>query len=166
MLYNLADFPSTEITKLSDGSIIISRYETECSKTMEYQVIEEDYPRCRTEKVRSCTGDSEELTNTVNPQCRYVEVRRCKIAQRTVRKARPRHQCRRVPRKQCVKMPCYDKSSEECRETIRLEVREVPEEKCELLPKVVCQEGECRRKLRTECRCEDEQKGAALTVLP
>ena len=155
MPYLPAGFPSNEITKESDYSII-SRYETECSKKMEYQVIEEDYPKCRTEKVRSCKGGEEtELTNIVDSQCRYVEVRRCKIVKRRSRKARPRHQCRRVPRKQCVKMPCYDTASEECRVTIRLEAREVPEEKCQLLPQRVCQEGECRRKLRTECRCQD-----------
>ena len=123
---------------------------------MEYQIIQEDYPEGRTEKVRSCEGTETdtELSNLVGPQCRYVGVRRCKIVKRSLKKAHPRHQCRRVPRKECVKMPCYEERREECRVTIRLEARKVPEEKCELVPRRICQEGECRRRLRRECECE------------
>ena len=147
----LPTFPSNEIMT---ESITISRYETECSKTIEYQVIEEDFPDCRTEKVRSCRGDTErDASNLVSPQCRYVGVRRCKIVKRSRKKARPRHQCRRVPRKECVKVPCYQR--EECRVTIRLEAKELPEEKCQLLPQRICQEGECRRRLSTQCDCQE-----------
>ena len=125
---------------------------------MEYRVIQEDYPDCRTEKVRTCKGGTEQETeaaNLVEPQCRYVGVRRCKIVKRSLKKAQPRHQCKRVPRKECVKMPCYEETREECRVTIRLEAKRVPDEKCELLPQRVCQEGECRRRLRTDCECEE-----------
>ena len=131
----------------------ICRFETECSRTMEYQVIEEDYPECRTEQVLSCREETD--TNLVTPSCRYVGVRRCQIVKKSRRKARPRHQCRRVPRKECVRLPCKEQRSEECRVTVSLRLREKPEETCHLQPSRVCQLGECRRKLKRDCHCEE-----------
>ena len=132
----------------------ICRFETECSKRLEYQVIEEDYPECKTEKVLSCGDETE--TNLVTPRCRYVGVRRCQIVKRRVRKARPRHQCRRVPRKECVRLPCKEERSEDqCRFTVSLRLRETPEETCHLRPSRVCQLGECRTKLKRDCQCQD-----------
>ena len=133
--------------------IMISRFETECSRRLEYQVIEEDYPECRTEKVESCREATE--TNLVGPRCRQVSVRRCQIVQRSVRKARPRHQCRRVPRKECARLPCREERRDQCRVTIRLKLSQRPEETCHLRPSRVCQQGECRRTLRRDCHCQD-----------
>ena len=123
---------------------------------MEYQVIEEDHPECKTEKVLSCGEEREETeTNLVSPSCRYIGVRRCQIVKRRLRKARPRHQCRRVPRKECVRLPCKEERSEQCRVTLRLKLRETPEEICKLRPRTVCQQGECRSKLMRDCQCQE-----------
>ena len=132
---------------------MICRFETECSRTVEYQVIEEDHPECETEKVLSCRDPTE--TNLVGPRCRQVGVRRCRIVRRSVRKARPRHHCRRVPRKECARLPCTLERREQCRVTISLKLSQKPEETCHLQPSRLCQQGECRRKLRRDCQCQD-----------
>ena len=78
---------------------------------MEYKEIEEDYPECKMENVEKCSErerqeDSDWFSNFVIPRpyrhCSTVQVMRCNIIKRKRRKAQPRHQCRRVPRKACV----------------------------------------------------------------
>ena len=150
------------MTKHFDGflCVIVSRFETECSNTMEYKTIEEDYPECKREKVEKCSEQERqdmEFSNFVitrpRQRCSTVEVMRCKIVKRTRRKARPRHQCKRVPRKACVKYPCDEEAEDQCRVSVKLEREERPEEECSLSPRRVCHQGECRPRLRRTCRC-------------
>ena len=90
------------------------RYQTRCHTKMVYHEMEEDYPKCQVEVVKSCT-ESEERENQVDPDkdCREVEVKRCRIAKRKVRKAQPDTSCERVPRKTCVKHQC-ESAKEKC----------------------------------------------------
>jgi hypothetical protein len=82
---------------------------------MIYQVMEEDYPECRVEVVRSCpTHTSHEYNNLVDPEeeCREVAVMRCHIGKRKVRHGRPHSSCSRIPSKFCVKRKCEKKQEE------------------------------------------------------
>merc|ERR1719419_1792990 len=79
-------------------------HRTECRSSMEYRLVKEDYPSCTREKVHSCSvpqegeGDGE--------SCRQVEVIRCHIEKREVKKARPVTKCQRVPVRLCAKLAC------------------------------------------------------------
>ena len=122
---------------------------------MMYQDIEEDYPECKVEMIQSCT-ESEERDNLVDPDedCGEVEVTRCRIAKRKLRKAQPDTRCKRVPRKMCVKQKC-ETAEEKCEETVRMVKELQPHESCTITPRRVCQEGErsaCRTAVRRVCR--------------
>ena len=79
-------------------------------------MLEEDYPRCKVEVVRD------------------VEVMRCHIDKRKVRRAKPKTSCSRLPRKLCVKKACKEEK-ERCHLVVKM-VREVrPEEKCKIRKK-------------------------------
>ena len=143
------------------------RFETYCLNIMEYKTIEEDYPECKMEKVEKCfepNGKTIESSNFVIPiphprkRCSTVDVMRCNIVKRTQRKVQPKHQCKRVPRKACVKYPC-DESKEQCRVTVKLEREQRPEEECKLTPRRVCHQGECRPRLRRTCWCAGAEPG-------
>ena len=71
---------------------------------MVFHDIEEDYPKCEVEMIKSC-AESKEIDNLVDPDedCGEVEVTRCRIARRRVRKAKPATWCGRVPNKTCNK---------------------------------------------------------------
>ena len=135
---------------------------------MEYKEIEEDYPECKMENVEKCSErereeDSDLFSNFVIPtprrHCSTVPVMRCSIIKRKRRKAKPRHQCRRVPRKACVSYPCESEAREQCRVSVRLEREQRPEEECHLAPRRVCHQGECRPRLRRDCWCEGARPG-------
>ena len=121
---------------------------------MVYQVIEEDYPRCKVEVVRSCPTDaSSEQENQIvpNKECREVEVKRCSIMKRKVRHGRPESSCSRLPSKLCVKKKCK-KEEKKCYLVVKM-VREVrPEEECKIRHKKMCKvtENGCMTRVRTE----------------
>merc|ERR1712029_305757 len=63
------------------------------------------HPECRTEQVQSCPDDNrEEITNFVNVdrKCVKVDVTRCNIVKKTLRKAKPVHQCKRDPKNRVI----------------------------------------------------------------
>ena len=91
------------------------KFETKCYNQKIYRELTEDYPECRTEKVRKC----DDSRSRVTPRCQTVEVNRCKIAQRTVRKAIPQTKCARVPVKMCTKVPC-PKTAQKCYKVTQL----------------------------------------------
>ena len=131
----------------------------------------EDHPECRTEQVERCPdGDREELTNFVNVdrKCVKVDVTRCDIVKKTLRKAKAVHQCKRVPKKACIKYPCDESETQECRVTVKMHREERPEESCHLSPRRICQQQSgtsCTRwKLRRTCRCETQEKSANTNV--
>ena len=86
-----------------------THYRTSCGTRMEYHDMEEDYPKCRRERVNTCTEEEQEKENEQKEgkkRCREVEAMRCSIEKRTVRKAKPVSSCRRVPFNMCAKKKC------------------------------------------------------------
>ena len=124
---------------------------------MIYQDMEEDYPQCKVEVVRSCSSiTSDEYTNLVDPneECREVEVMRCHIGKRKVRRGRPHSSCSRLPSKLCAKRRC-EQEEKKCYLMVKM-VKEVrPEEECQVRKKRICQkseESDCRTRVRRVCR--------------
>ena len=122
---------------------------------MVFHDIEEDYPKCEVEMIKSC-AESKEIDNLVDPDedCGEVEVTRCRIARRRVRKAQPDTQCERVPSKTCVKHKC-EPVKEICEGTLEMVKEFQPQESCTFTPRRVCEEGEvsaCRTAVRRVCR--------------
>ena len=122
---------------------------------MVFQDIEEDYPKCQVEMIKSC-AESKEIDNLVDPDedCGEVEVTRCRIARRRVRKAQPDTQCERVPSKTCVKHKC-EPAKNICEGTREMVKEFQPQESCTFTPRRVCEEGEgsaCRTAVRRVCR--------------
>ena len=140
----------------SNNSVhLYCRYQTRCHTKMVYHEMEEDYPKCQVEVVKSCR-ESEERGNKVDPtrDCKEVKVTRCRIARRKVRKAQPDTRCERVPRKTCVKRKCVS-GKEKFEETVKMVKEFQPQESCTFTPRRVCQEGEdsaCRPAVRRVCR--------------
>lgn len=149
-----------------DGSETICniRYETECGYRIEYQEVTEDHPECRTEKVEKCFDDEKNLFSNFirrRKRCFNVDVRKCSIVKKTLRKAKPVHQCKRVPRRECSTRPCSRTQSNNCREYVRLMREERPREECRLRETRICERpGVCRRTLRTSCDCHDDDDDA------
>ena len=89
-----------------------THYRTSCGTRMEYHDMEEDYPKCRRERVNTCTEQEQQEEQKQEEQekggkrCREVEAMRCSIEKRTVRKAKPVSSCRRIPTKMCAKKKC------------------------------------------------------------
>ena len=95
-----------------------THYRTSCGTRMEYHDMEEDYPKCRRERVNTCTEEEQEEEQEEQEEqekqeekkegkrCREVEAMRCSIEKRTVRKAKPVSSCRRIPTKMCAKKKC------------------------------------------------------------
>ena len=135
---------------------VVCRYRTKCSTIMVIKEVEEDYPDCKVEMVKSCS-------NSVNPgeACPKVEVKRCRIVKRIVRKAQPDTRCTRVPSKTCVKKKCQV-GKEKCEEGVRVLEEFQPEESCTFLPRRVCQRG-CRSIVKRVC--EEIQGGVIKTRL-
>ena len=122
---------------------------------MVYQVIEEDYPKCKVEVVRSCPTNTSTSgqDNLIDPkeECREVEVMRCSIMKRKVRRGRPQSSCSRLPSKLCVKKKCKEEQ-EKCYLVVKM-VREVrPEEECQIRQKIICKtpENGCMTRVRSE----------------
>ena len=133
------------------------RYQTRCFSKMIYHDIEEDYPQCKVEVVRSCPSlTSDEYTNLVDPreECSEVEVMRCQILKRKVRHGRPHSSCSRLPSKLCAKSRC-EQEQKKCYLVVKM-VKEVrPEEECQVRKKRICQkseESDCSRRVRRVCR--------------
>ena len=140
----------------------IFRYETECGYHIEYKEVEEDHPECRTEQVEKCTDNFQHPNFILPPQkkCHKVDVRRCQIVKKIIKKAKPIHQCKRVPRKQCSKLPCFkDIQNTKCWTTIKMEKQVKPIEECEMVVKRICETGGvCRKKLRTDCKWQTDKE--------
>ena len=83
-----------------------THYRTSCGTRMEYHDMEEDYPKCRRERVNTCTKEEQQEEEKDGKRCREVEAMRCSIEKRTVRKAKPVSSCRRIPTKMCAKKKC------------------------------------------------------------
>jgi len=134
-------------------------YRTTCSSRLEYQQVEEDFPECRREKVSSCqdkvdTEDDSERNNLVSPSssnCRQVEVTRCQIQRRTVRKAKPVTRCQRLPTSLCAKRKCKQESTQ-CIRRVKMYREQRPEETCTLRPRRMCKGAGCRTVVRKLCR--------------
>ena len=141
---------------------VVCRYSTRCSTSMVVREVEEDYPDCRVEMTRSCkdSGGKDDLLNAVEA-CPQVEVKRCRIVKRKVRKAQPDTRCARVPSKTCVKKKCQ-LVKEKCEERVRVLAEFQPEESCTFLPRRVCQGG-CRKIVWRVC--EEVQGGIVKTTL-
>ena len=127
--------------KSSSFILIIFSYHTRCSSKMIYQDMEEDYPQCKVELARSC------------PNCRQLEVMRCHIMKRKVRRGKPQSYCSRLPSKLCVRRKC-EEEEKKCYLTIKM-VKEVrPEEKCKFRQKNRCQgeDAGCRTIVKRVCK--------------
>ena len=135
------------------------KFRSKCSTSLVYRVIEEDFPNCRTETVKSCR-ETLNTENLVEPEdnCDTVEVNRCQIAKRKVRRAQPNTVCKRLPYKECLKENC-GRQQEACRKITRL-VRELqPEENCKFTPRKMCrsdQNSSCTGKVSRVCRKVEE----------
>ena len=105
----------------------------------------EDQPVCRTEKMDSCSAN---VTD-----CKQVDVNRCHIEERTVRRARPQTRCERIPSTLCARQECKE-GRVECSDEVVTGVEQVPVENCQLIPQEVCQQvgGGCRSIVRRICR--------------
>ena len=119
---------------------------------MVYQDMEEDFPHCHMETTKSCTNSTnKDVLSNPEEDCSNVEVRRCRIAKRKVRKAQPETRCERVPVKTCAVQKC-EKDGEKCEERVGVLREWQPEEVCELVPRRVCQEGsDCTSSVRRVC---------------
>lgn len=130
-------------------------YRTTCSSHLQYQEVEEDVPECRREKVQSCPDMEEEESERENmvtgAGCRMVDVTRCRIQKKTVKKARPVTKCQRLPTNMCAKRNCK-KDTNSCHRTITMTREERPEERCTIRPRRICKGGGCRKVLRKLCR--------------
>jgi len=141
-----------------------TRYRTACGTRMEYHDMEEDYPKCRRERVNTCTEEQQEEEEEVN-NCREVEAMRCSIEKRTVRKAKPVSSCRRIPTKMCAKKKCK-KVPRKCYETVKMSREERPKERCSLKPRRICRGGGCRMVKKQECRASPSGRRRMMTICP
>ena len=126
---------------------------------MVYHIIEEDVPKCKVETVKSCPTNITMVSNSLT-KCKEVEVMRCHIEKRKVRRGRPQSSCSRLPSKLCVKKICMEEEKEKCYQVVKM-VREMrPEEKCKIRHEMKCNKG--RSKSRTseisDTRCEDHSQ--------
>ena len=97
-------------------------------------------------------------------ECREVEVMRCHIVKRKVRRGRPQSSCSRLPIKFCVKRRCEKEPEKKCYQVVKM-VKEVrPEEECQVREKRICQKSE-ESDCRTRVRKVGRQAGLALQRL-
>merc|ERR1712034_146929 len=91
-----------------------TKYQTRCSSIMVYKEQEEDFPKCRVEKVKTCKEEQKEdrflewknMVENTQPlvkkkQCSQVGVLRCTMSRRITKRAKPQTRCKRVPRSFC-----------------------------------------------------------------
>jgi len=133
------------------------RYHTRCHSKMVYQVIEEDVPKCKVETVKSCPTNTTIVTSNLT-KCREVEVMRCQIVKRKVRRGRPQSSCSRLPSKLCVKKICQEEEKEEeerCYLVVKMVKQLRPEEECKIEEKKKCDKG-LRRKVKKTLRGSGE----------
>ena len=138
---------------------------------MIYKDIEEDYPKCKVELVSSChTNTNNKATSLVEPmkKCRKVEVMRCQIATRKVRRGQQQSLCSRVPSLLCARKMCPTKQLK-CYPAVKMVRQLRPEEFCHLTQRIVCQmaggDG-CRTRGRRICRTADKSSGNSEYSLP
>jgi len=114
----------------------------------------EDNPVCRTEKISSYAGNS--------TSSRQVEVNRCEIKRRTVRRAKPETSCKRIPSRLCAWQQCKE-GRVECADEVLNGVEQVPVETCQLVPQEDCQQvgGICRTLVRRICKRPGRRKAAS-----
>ena len=120
---------------------------------MVYQVIEEDVPKCKVETVKSCPTNITIVTSDLT-KCREVEVMRCHIVKRKVRRGRPQSSCSRLPSKLCVKKICQEEE-ERCYLVVKMVKQLRPEEECKIEEKKKCDKG-LRRKVKKTVRGSGE----------
>ena len=123
---------------------------------MVYQVVEEHVPKCKVEVVRSCSTNNTKGTSNLI-KCREVEVMRCHIVKRKVRRGRPQSSCSRLPSKLCVKKICQDEKEEEerCYLVVKMVKQMRPEEECKIDEKKKCDKG-WKRKVKKTVRGSGE----------
>ena len=95
------------------------RYHTECVTLTKHHYVEEDYPKCHMEFV----GISR------------VQVVKCEVAKRRVRKSRPHHTCRRVGSRVCQQKKCQKEQqlmNKKCFKVQRVVWEQKPVERCNL----------------------------------
>ena len=121
---------------------------------MVYREVEEDYPKCEIEMVKYCneTFNIEHNDSNTNDKCRDVQVRRCQIVKRKVKKSQPNTRCERVPIKRCVTTKC-EATQTQCEQSVKL-VRDLqPQEMCSFTPRREClKDKECRTVKNKVCR--------------
>jgi len=147
-----------------------THYRTSCGTRMEYHDMEEDYPKCRRERVNTCTEEEqqeeqEKEEKEGKERCREVEAMRCSIEKRTVRKAKPVSSCRRVPFNMCAKKKCK-KVPRKCYETVKMSREQRPKERCKLKPRRVCRGQGCRMVTKQECRVSPSGTKRMMTICP
>ena len=120
---------------------------------MVYQVIEEDVPKCKVERVMSCPSNTTMVTSNLT-KCREVEVMRCHIVKKKVRRGRPQSSCARLPSKLCVKMACKEEEKERCYLVVKMMREMKPEEECKIEQKKKCDNG-WRRSVRSKSRTSE-----------
>ena len=135
-----------------------SRYQARCHTKMVYQDMEEDYPNCRVETVKSCknAANRDDRENLLDPdeECVNVKVNKCYIAKRKVRKAQPNTQCERVPVRRCTTHKCTE-TPQKCEVTVKTVKEFQPQESCSFRPRRVCQKTggiDCRTEVTRVCR--------------
>ena len=120
---------------------------------MVYQVIEEDVPKCKVERVMSCPSNTTMVTSNLT-KCREMEVMRCHIVKKKVRRGRPRYSCSRLRSKLCVKMVCKEVEKEKCNMVVKMVQEMKPEEECKIEQKKKCDNG-WRRSVRSKARTSE-----------
>merc|ERR1712083_149082 len=87
-------------------------------------------------------------------KCKEVEVMRCHIVKKKVRRGKPQSSCSRLPSKLCVKKVCKEDEKEKCYQLVKM-VREMkPEEECKIEQKKKCDKG-WRRSVRSKSRTSE-----------
>jgi len=117
------------------------QYETKCYNKKIYREITEDFPECKTETVSTC--DENDLYSSRNSRrCQKIQVNKCKISQRTIRKAIPETKCRREPRKYCSYVKCKPSARpNRCVKSVKYDKELRPNEQCKFVDKMMCSEG-------------------------
>ena len=91
-------------------------------------------------------------------KCKVIQVNRCEIRKRTIRKMLPETRCKRYPVRRCIKVPCdlreEKRTAKDCQEMIVLVKSFHPKEKCELVKEDDCQRStpkNCQDTVKTVC---------------
>jgi len=137
---NIEQFEDNSCDESGYKSQCMVRYETNCYNKKIYREVTEDYPECKTETVSTCDGN-DLFSSRKSRRCQKIQVNKCKISQRTIRKAIPETKCRREPRKFCSNVKCNPRRSNRCIKSIKYDKELRPKEQCKFVEKMMCSEG-------------------------